>query len=117
MPKARKRKKGTVTVLGGASRPQPTNVSRGATTAQNTSVGSAANTVRTNRPLLSPSVPGPQSLVFSGLVALGCWGMAFSFFVFSTDPNHALFGGMAVLMALLWSFSFGIRVRRLLHKH
>jgi hypothetical protein len=47
------------------------------------------------------------------MVALGCWGMAFSFFVFSTDPNHVLFGGMAVLMALLWSFSVGVRVRKL----
>jgi hypothetical protein len=48
------------------------------------------------------------------MVALGCWGMAFSFFVFSTDPNHVLFAGMGVLMALLWSFSLAIRIRKLL---
>jgi hypothetical protein len=48
------------------------------------------------------------------MVALGCWGMAFSFFVFSRDANHVLFAGMAVLMALLWTFSVGVRVRKLL---
>jgi hypothetical protein len=49
----------------------------------------------------------------SGLVALGCWGLAISFAFFSTDPNHYLFAGMAVLMALIWSFSFGLRVHKL----
>jgi len=48
------------------------------------------------------------------MVALGCWGMAFSFLVLTTEPNHILFGGMAVLMALLWTFSFGMRLRKLL---
>jgi len=40
--------------------------------------------------------------------------MAFSFYVFSTDPNHVLFAGMASLLALLWSFSVVMRVRKLL---
>jgi len=48
------------------------------------------------------------------MVALGCWGMALSFFAFSKDPNHVLFAGMAVLMALLWTVSVGLRVRKLL---
>jgi hypothetical protein len=48
------------------------------------------------------------------MVTLGCWGMAFSFFVFSSDANHVLFAGMAALMALLWTFSVGVRVRKLL---
>jgi len=48
------------------------------------------------------------------MVALGCWGMALSFFVFSRDPNHLLYAGMAVLMALLWTVSVGLRVRKLL---
>ncbi len=48
----------------------------------------------------------------SALVALGCWGMAISFALFSADPNHYLFAGMAALMGLMWSFSFGLRIRR-----
>jgi len=48
------------------------------------------------------------------MVALGCWGMAFSFFVFSNDPNHVLFAGIAVLMALMWTFSVVVRIRKLL---
>ncbi|HEY6410101.1 MAG TPA: hypothetical protein VIY29_21810 [Ktedonobacteraceae bacterium] len=67
-----------------------------------------------NRRFLSPSVRGPQSLIWPTMVALGCWGMAFSFFVFSQDPNHVLFAAMAALMALLWTFSVGVRVRKLL---
>ena len=34
-------------------------------------------------------------LIMPGMVALGCWGMAFTFTVFSNDPNRLLFGGMA----------------------
>ncbi len=48
----------------------------------------------------------------SALVALGCWGMAISFAFFSADPNHYLFAGMAALMALMWSFSLGLRIRK-----
>ncbi len=48
------------------------------------------------------------------LVALGCWGLAFSFLVFSTEPNHILFSGMAALLGLLWAFSFAMRLRQLL---
>src|SRR5438552_87767 len=68
-----------------------------------------------NRPsFFSPVVRGPQSLMMPGMVAAGCWLMAFTLFFLSTDPNRNLFGGMAVLMALLWSFSVGIRVRKLM---
>ena len=75
-----------------------------------------AGTTPGNRPFLSPGVRGPQrqSLILPGMVALGCWGMAFSFIVLSTEANHVLFGGVAVLMALLWTFSFGVRLRKLL---
>ena len=59
------------------------------------------------------SVP---ALIMPAMVALGCWGMAFTFTVFSTDPNHLLFGGMAALMALMWSISFGIRMRKVLRQ-
>ena len=58
-----------------------------------------------------------MSLIMPAMVALGCWGMAFTFTVLSTtDPNHLLFGGMAALMALMWSVSFGIRVRKVLRQ-
>jgi hypothetical protein len=42
--------------------------------------------------------------------------MAVSFALFSTDPNHYLFGGMAALMALMWSFNFGTRIRKVLQQ-
>jgi len=67
----------------------------------------------TNRRFVSPRVAGPQSLVLPGMVALGCWGMAFSFVYFYNDPNHLLFAGMAALMALLWSYSVYVRFRKL----
>ncbi len=49
-----------------------------------------------------------------GMVALGCWLMAFTLFFLSTDPNRNLFGGMAVLMAAIWTYSFSTRMRKLL---
>jgi hypothetical protein len=52
----------------------------------------------------------------SALVSLGCWGLAISFIFFSTDSNHYLFGGMAALMALMWSFSFGLRLRKVMRQ-
>ncbi len=67
-----------------------------------------------HRPFLSPGVRGPQSLIMPGMVALGCWLMAFTLFFLSIDPNRNLFGGMAMLMAALWTFSFGTRARKLL---
>lgn len=57
-----------------------------------------------------------SGMIMPGMVALGCWGMAFTFTVFSTDPNRLLFGGMAALMALMWSVSFGMRVRKVLRQ-
>ena len=55
---------------------------------------------------------GTQGLVMAGMVALGCWGMAVSFIFFTTDPNRYVYGGIAVLMALMWSSMFGIRLRK-----
>jgi hypothetical protein len=48
----------------------------------------------------------------SAMVAVGCWGMAFAFIFLTNEQNHLLFGGIAALMALMWSFSFGMRVRK-----
>lgn len=54
---------------------------------------------------------GIFGLVMSGMVALGCWGFAYSFTLLN-DPNRYLFAGMAVLIALMWSVSFFVRFRR-----
>ena len=63
-----------------------------------------------------PAAGGLAGMIMPAMVALGCWGMAFTFTVFSTDSNRLLFGGMAALMALMWSISFGIRARKVLHQ-
>lgn len=54
---------------------------------------------------------GVFSLVMSAMVAVGCWLFAYSFML-SNDPNRALFAGMAALIALMWSISFFISLRR-----
>jgi hypothetical protein len=54
-----------------------------------------------------------QGLIMTAMVALGCWGLAISFAFFTNDSNHYLFGGMAALMALMWSVSFAVRLRKL----
>ena len=74
----------------------------------------SASTASFNRRFLSPAVSGPQSLIFPALVGLGSWGMAFTLIFLTTDPNRYLIGGMAMLIALLWSFSFSVRLRKLL---
>jgi hypothetical protein len=107
MPKARKRSKESgrkSTTVAAAQVSQPKSVKATSITAP----------PARNRPFVSPGIRGPQSLVMPALVALGSWGMAFSFIVFSTDPNHILFGGMAILLGLLWTFSFVVRLRKLL---
>ena len=112
MPKARKKK----------SAKMSTTQSRALRVSQNAGAGtkpvSASNAVSAqpvvaNRRFVSPRGTGPQSLILPSMVALGCWGMAFSFAYFYNDPNHVLFAGMAVLMALLWSYSVYARFRKL----
>jgi hypothetical protein len=112
MPKARKKKSAKMSTAqsralrvsqqtGGGSRPAPAN------NAASAQPGAA------NRRFVSPRVAGPQSLILPSMVALGCWGMAFSFAYFYNDPNHFLFAGLAALMALLWTYSVYIRIRKL----
>ncbi len=79
-----------------------------------TTAARAAPAASGNRRFSSPTVRGPRSLIMPALVALGCWGLAFSFAVLSKEPNHVLFGAMAALLALLWTFSVVMRVRKLL---
>lgn len=59
-----------------------------------------------------PKAQSVQGLVMYAMVALGCWGFAASFLFFTTDPNRYLYGGMAALMALMWSLMFGMRLRK-----
>ena len=61
-----------------------------------------------------PALPmqGSQAMLMSGLVVLGCLGLAFTFIFLSTDPNHYLFGGLASVMAVMWFISFGARYRK-----
>ena len=72
------------------------------------------NATRANRPFFSPRVVGPQSLIFPAMIAAGCWLMSYTLIFLTNDTNRYLIGGLAVLMALLWTFSFGVRVRKLL---
>jgi hypothetical protein len=112
MPKARNKK--TAKMSNEQSRAARVSQNTGARTGSGPG-NKAASTppVVTNRRFVSPRVAGPQSLILPSMVALGCWGMAFSFIYFYNDPNHLLFAGMAALMALLWSYSVFVRIRKL----
>ncbi len=57
--------------------------------------------------------PLGSEVILPAMVALGCWGMSFSFAYFYNDPNHMIFAAMAALMALLWSYSVFTRIRKL----
>jgi hypothetical protein len=59
---------------------------------------------------------GYQSLIMPAMVTLGCLGLAISFSFFTTDPNRFLYGGIAALMALMWAYSFWLRLRKVLRK-
>ena len=122
MPKARRRKKVIGREASGSGRQAAT--SRAVNSGQNGVVpqngrsdrASAADAARVQQLTQGPVVRGPQSLIFPTMVALGCWGMAFTFLFLSNDPNRTIYGVMAVLMALLWSFSLGMRVRKLVQQ-
>lgn len=108
MPKTKTRRKGTekgragLTQVSQSAKPLSRDTTRsGQTSARRTSMSSG---------------PTPMSLVMAAMVTLGCWGMAISFMLFSADPNRYLFGGMAVLMGLMWAVSFGLRLRQLLQQ-
>ena len=121
MPKARRSKKATKT---GAAQSRVTRASQNTAVAQRergaaipasapTAAPGSAQAAGMNRRIVSPRVAGPQSLVFPAMVALGCWGMAFTLAYFYTDPNRFIFAGIAVLMALLWTYSVVVRIRKL----
>ena len=108
MPKTKRGKKSA-----GASRLQATRpsaqVSASPTRAQ------PSPTIATVNRRLNKNSASWQNLLFPVMVALGCWGMAASFvFFYTADPNHNLYAGMAVIMALIWTFSAVQRVRKML---
>jgi hypothetical protein len=110
MPKTRSKK--TVKMNNAQSRASHLSQNPGARTGL-ANKAAVAPPVATNRRLASPRVASGQSLILPSMVALGCWGMAFSFVYFYNDPNHLLFAGMAALMALLWSYSVFVRIRKM----
>ena len=103
MPKARKRRKET-----GRRSATSTPI-----TANNSGQLAVPKSTVPARPVLVGRGRGPESLIMPVMVALGCWGFAFSFIFLSTEANHVLFGAMAALLALMWTVSVGIRIRKL----
>ncbi len=55
-----------------------------------------------------------QGVLMPTFVALGCFGLAISFFFFFPDTNHTLYGGMAAAMGIIWSIIVGLRVTRVM---
>ena len=114
MPKAQSLKRRRAPARTSTSQSRIANAKQGTSNGRAASTVGATNPVSGNRRFISPTVSGPQSLIFPGMVALGCWLMAYTLMFLTNDPNRYLFGGIAVLIALLWSVSFGVRVRKLL---
>jgi len=117
MPKARRGKK-PAKVSNAQSRATRTSQGTGGVSGLGSAVrqrneAASVSPAVTNRRFVSPRVAGPQSLILPSMVALGCWGMVISFAYFYNDPNHLLFAGLAALMALLWSYSVFVRIRKL----
>ncbi|HYB01931.1 MAG TPA: hypothetical protein VED37_17045 [Ktedonobacteraceae bacterium] len=119
MPKTYKRRKMPARTSSDHSRATGTQTrSSGKKTVKTASMSNATtrntSTAISNRSFFSPRVAGPQSLIFPGMIAAGCWLMAYTLIFLTNDTNRYILGVMAVLMALLWTFSFGVRVRKLL---
>jgi hypothetical protein len=112
MPKARRKRKGIPRATSGEDR----GTARVAEPRKEQAALLQPQRASAATPFFSPAVRGPESLIFPAMVALGCWGMVVYFLFLTGEANHILFGGMAVLMALLWTFSFGVRVRKLLQQ-
>jgi hypothetical protein len=119
MPKSYKRRKAPTKANKGQSRAANARLSASstrsvpATPVSNTNAN-GRNTTLANRSFFSPRVAGPQSLILPAMIAAGCWLMAYTLIFLTNDTNRYLIGGLAVLIALLWTFSFGMRVRKLL---
>jgi hypothetical protein len=59
------------------------------------------------------SVPprGGRNLVTAACIALGCWGVAFTYTFLTIDPNRYVYGGMMAVIALIWSVLCVLRLR------
>ena len=119
MPKAYKRRKApakasTRQSRDAKSRVNASKISKGPATSTSNASANSMNASIANRTFFSPKVAGPQSLILPAMVAAGCWLMAYTLMFLTNDTNRYIIGGLAVLMALLWTFSFGVRVRKLL---
>lgn len=111
MPKTKTRKRGNV----GRSpaQKQASSVAPADTTSD---VPVAQAKSRSARAAKKAAAKGWQNLAMTTMVALGCWGMSVSFVFFTTDPNRYVYGGMAAVMAALWTGMFGMQLRKALQK-
>ena len=119
MPKTHKRRKTPAKTSSGQSRAAATQTRTSSenvvkTVPASNATASNTSTALRNRPFFSPKVTGPQSLIMPGMVAAGCWLMAYTVIYLTNDTYRYALGVMAVLMALLWTFSFGMRARKLM---
>lgn len=74
---------------------------------------SSSNARSSHRSRQANSLGEYQPLIMPGMVTLGCLGLAISFSFFTTDANRFLFGGIAALMAIMWAYSFWLRLRKI----
>src|SRR5689334_8338807 len=111
MPKARRNnKKGTAQRNTASTTQRRTTDAPASTTTDRQTV----QTTRAARRIEQTSrVSNYQALIMPGMVTLGCLGLAISFSFFTTDPNRYLYGGIAALMALMWAYSFWLRLRKI----
>lgn len=102
MPKTRARKRGHT--IGHAQQVR-----------QETTYTQGKTTVRTahGKKTQNPRTKAAENLFMPSLVALGCWGLAFSFIFLTSDTNHYLYGGMAVVMAVMWTVMVIMRVNKM----
>jgi len=119
MPKTYKRRKASAKTSTGQSSAANSHVSATSThkvaaAPVSNANANGRNTTLPKRSFFSPRVAGPRSLIFPAMIAAGCWLMSYTVIFLTNDTNRYLIGGLAVLMALLWTFSFGVRVRKLL---
>jgi hypothetical protein len=98
------------------------NVERGSATNKRngpSSPNTVASTQKTQQAVVDergarkPGASEYQALIMPALVMSGCLVLAVSYIGFTNDPNRFLFGGIALLMALMWAFSFWLRLRRI----
>ncbi len=114
MPKTKARKKSTGHHTRAASTARNRqNVPHRVTNSTNVSGEGSGSATRTTSVNARQERGGYQGLIMPGMVVLGCWGLAILFIFFASYPDHILYGGIAVLMALMWSLSFGLRLRRI----